>query len=662
MAIICNRQNIQKFIRYKDEEERLKKREILLKEHTDPCFSVAVLADLHVPQYVNPEEYIRDHLAKYGIDPSTDRCAGVVIAGDLVDAAAIWSEGGTLEDKLRAFNETHKRVVSSLKNIWRNKALMIVPGNHDVIRTNSTIFSSLHAFGQGQKSSFSRSITDIVGGSEEERATPSPLLEIIGSTTHGAIAIIGLDSNEAAYNTEGLDEFGFIGSSQLDRLSETVAALSKLFKDSPLFIWVAWHHHLLPIYNANPRKMGQKRSDGVYKILPEQLSKSLSSVALNSRGIIDRLNSMRVQLATHGHMHAPSVQRISYSPESTNILHILACPSAVEHPDDQHPYVGVSEVYFDLERGVSQLSLCYSYLESPSHKRSDRIILNLKSLSTISFAESRLFRKYRTWLEQNGSSPEKLKSIDDSFLAYGYANINLGSKNDFGESFPSAGKDLLKKEYNLLVHTMDNGVRFILMNMHTSTRVVEVAEWAAPLLPAFKEKKDLFRLWAKDIDRLVSDYYRGGMPNNSWVPNINQLEDLLHQVGEDLPPDMETEKLTPEGRSFVKFSPTEGRPILYEYDIHKPNKSLAKKINEFLVECPRITRQQMRSHNPTPWPERGPVWVELDKEAMLGDPAIKTRNSDVIEWVFESIQEQAGSKASSVVMEESNKSQGSDAV
>lgn len=666
-----------------DDRLRIVSKLLAAPESTAGRVKVLVLADLHLQGGVNQQFENRLAAARewFGWEPGCTEWDALVVAGDLVAGNLIgWQnteDAVTLGDCHVRLEDIHAKAGARICSSTSKDHALAIPGNHDVVRRGggeirrAQMSQMLTAKKLHQSSSFVKHIQAPLADNAPLDAAAlceTPKLLLLGGSL-GVVAVIGLDSNQLAYKAPGLEYPGYIGSDQLRNVEELVDKLGKVFQDRPLFLWAVWHHHLLPVYNteqASKLISSAREKDPS----PKQLLGIFDAITIDGRTVVEELCKWRVSLATHGHMHSPCIQRVSYTAHTDRILNVLACPSCLAKTDEEHPYVGATLVEIDLERGLAEISI-NGYERCPDggigHKQvemHETFPIPLVSASRVPLGEMRLFRRLIAWLGKDeprqdllGTFPKGLPRlvpiavsrpestweslVPDCLSKTGYVPVCMGTPQDVlkhGMLTREQIATLPKKKYKLLLVLNENGTHGydILLNNFFPIRTPAYGSWDAPLLPAFKTIHGLVSGWLMDVRRRLDEYRRIERSGGHVADEVIRLEGVLGQlVGMH---DGDEELVTISSRQFIKFSPTDGVPTLYEYSLtHWPllssgdNADLLRFLrkNDYVrrLGSDRTGRTSFRDY------PRGLVWVPLS--SWRQSEAIKSRNEDVMGWVEE---------------------------
>lgn len=670
----------------KTEDQRLAVIERLLQglEVNPQRVRVLVLADLHLEEGDSFRTRMEESLGRFGMEESRTDLHALVVAGDLVAGNSIkWGSAKSSIPMANCHDELsrlHLAAGTDIAGAVTGHRVLVVPGNHDVVRVGgdpqrrSEIKEMLGHKGPHQGSSFLKNVQEPLlkngsTGGDAAALKDTPRLLLLGGE-YGVIAIIGLDSNHMAYEAPGLEYPGYINDNQLANVGELVDALKKVFKDRPLFLWAVWHHHLLPVYSSQINQLIGKAKASDPSL--NDMLRIFDAITIDGRAVVDKLCEERFSLATHGHMHAPCIQRVSYKPRSTQILNVVACPSCKAKPDDEHPYVGATLVDIDFERGLAEVSikgverlpngLC-SYTTRDIY---DTYAIPLVSASRVTLGEMRLYRHLKVWLWENeqgrgglGVFSGKLprppamsglnvendwwRSVNNCLGETGYVPICMGSPDDVIKEGLLTREQLAtlpKKKYRLLLALRDSGMGdpFILLNQFSPIRLSDYGSWDVPLLPAFRSIHGLVDRWLRDARRLLDEYRRKERKGDSVADHVTRLENILDQLAKVQESDEELVTIS-SPRLFLKFSPTDGVPVLYEYSLtHWPrlasnqSSDLLWFLDEYVsrMDSSEVARTLFRDYRP------GLLWLPLS--SWKDSKGIKARNGDVMQWVDETLE------------------------
>jgi hypothetical protein len=415
--------NFLRSLAFRDEKSRL---EIIKQCLWEPKtatkrVTVLVLADLHLQ--IEEGESFADRLNStrewFGESPSDTHWDALVVAGDLVAGNSLgWvaaQEALGLSDCHSKLRTLHTGAGQQIKDCVSDGQALVVPGNHDVVRVGgvaarrAAMRQMLEQRGPHQLSSFTNHVQTPLsrdGAPASHAPHHAPTLLLLGGDS-GVVAIIGMDSNQLAYEAPGMEEPGYIGGDQLEKVKELVDSLKSVFNDRPLFLWTVWHHHLLPVYNterASKIISAAKNADPC----PRDLLSIFDAITIDGRTVVEHCCNWRVSLSVHGHMHAPCIQRLSYSPSTEQVLNVLACPACIAKPDEEHPYVGATLIDIDLERGRAEISIRGYERGSDgglTHKPQEMrrtFPIPLVSASRVPVGEMRLYHRLGSWRAEGG--------------------------------------------------------------------------------------------------------------------------------------------------------------------------------------------------------------------------------------------------------------------
>jgi hypothetical protein len=198
---------------------------------------------------------------------------------------------------------------------------------------------------------------------------------------------------------------------------------------------------------------------------------------------------------------------------------------------------------------------------------------------------------------------------------------------------------LPKKKYRLLLVLNEHSpTRYdILLNNFFPLRVSDYGSWDAPLLPAFKGLHGLVSGWSMDVRRRLDDYREQVRQGGHVGDDVARLEGILGKLVGMREGDEELVIIAT--KQFVKFSPTDGIPTLYEYSLtHWPLLSdRDSALRWFLRDNNYVQRLDSGVVGSTDFRNypRGLVWVPLD--SWKKSSAIRARNADVMQWVDETL-------------------------
>jgi len=429
--------------------------------------------------------------------------------------------------------------------------LLVIPGNHDVYRYASSKAAKLQLYAQTHRLLDKTSTllhVDEMAAADLDNLAYYPRLILFGDD-HGVLAVFGLDSNHTAYSYKGLSDYGLVYSTQLNYLTQAIVTLQEIFKNTPLYVWVVLHHHLLQVESFNDvrRYVQRENKDGV-----DYLHKLMLSVTLDSRDIIEKLQDCRVSLVTHGHMHHPVMQQMLYRTlqpgRGRSLLNIVACPSFIlperNEPQDEYPYVGVVVLTLKKYHGSMQVDILAD-IEEEDFRQS--VTVPMLSASRCSAGEMRVLREIRAWLDEKvlndrvkipispGDGKAEFKDVmERRWKEHAYTQVAAlpeGIVEGQSVSFPAPRitSELPQKSYRLLlVLKEDGGDPYILLNNHISVRQSSFGTWHAPLLPAFSDVRDFLERLRVDIHRIVGDVVIGKPASSrQHQQGIDELRDTL---------------------------------------------------------------------------------------------------------------------------------------
>lgn len=612
-------------------------------------------------------------LCKSGLQPELDesdtKFHGFIVSGDLINAPNVFAGlprntfktiGSHVSNANKSIGEAHDFAYScihdmaDLINANKRKSCLILPGNHDL----QMYYSSTPSINNAIQSFFDKIHLNFCRGGGTLPAqyfAHAPRLCLLGNKK-GVVALLGLDSNHAAYANPQAHKHGMVSESQLLQLENAVAAIRCHYSDRPVYVVVALHHHLLPVESAQPAWLENVPS----------VERSIVSVTLDAPEVIRRLQKLRVSLVVHGHMHDKVVQNVNYTwDEALHRLLIVGCPSFPRPIGAGYRQAGgqtgASVLSFDLERGTAQVDVLDTI--DPANSRS--VILPLASITRVSAGEQRVRNRLNDWLSADApflhpASRTKAQSFqkkaDEFWRKHGY--VLLCGDQHAGLPIDCDPSNLPTKRYRLLLSLRedDMGKPCILLNNHIPLRDSPYGAWDAPLLPTFRNVADL-------VERLRADLIR--LRDDTLVQNIDDvkkrllarsnLEHVLRDLSRASLPELEREVREIASREFVKFSPTDGEPQRYVYSLcFLPSLSLHPDKGGVyaspLKKMPEVSASSLFRYEPQDVQKPasgGFVWFPL------GDwrdcPAIVARNQDVMEWIEDSLNSMRGMSESDMI-------------
>lgn len=629
------------------------------------------ISDLHLlppPSYVKQERQLREYtrLFKEVVGDWKVRFpyhglgefAGLIVSGDMVNASGLGydrsikdqkealpdCEIGRNSDKLHKAHEFASLCIGRMAgeiSIDVTKSSVLIPGNHDVLLCSP---SPLKNVDKTKISSF----YDIIHGlacDEDDRGTlasfvHSPRLCLWGEKYKGVVAVFGLDSNHTAYlnphKNPAHEPHGYVGITQIEQLEKAVSALRAKFDDTPVYVVVVLHHHLLPVESASDDKI--------------EAAQVMASVTLDSPDLIRRLQNMRVSLVTHGHMHQAVIQGVGYTPlrdtDEFQHLNVIGCPSFPRAEGQYRGYFGNLVLTFDLERGSVQVDVCARRGEE---RQSKSVTLPLTSVSRVSIGEQRLWNRMDAWLKSHGTALANsfADHVRETWDKFRYVPVWKSGLE--GVFTPNGSSDELPiKSYRLLLQLWgeDKENPHILLNNHIAVRTSDAGSWDAGVLPAFSSVSEYLSRLKADVARVHEDLrIQDPAKIKDWEKQRNKIVEAIESLR---PFDEETLSeavVEIDTKEFVKFSPTDGRPQRYRYslctltgtpaedgrssEIRKQLGAIADALDCLVkVEADVLFRYEPGG---APRAPHGFFWFPLRE--WKKNPAIVARNADVMEWV-----------------------------
>ena len=646
----------------------------------DNKISILQLSDIHF-NFNSDKDYkeeLQEYIKKYSKNTELHGC---LISGDILAANKLTEEFDIekTENFEKIFNKYkiwHSNAANIIKNslsecrslgtTYKDRSL-VVPGNHDVVRTayaeEKGHNRTAHSFYQKFASDF---IQNSYSPGEFESNDPvalsnHPKLSVFGNQ-NGIIAFLGLDSNQGTYNygPEEFENYGLIEGEQLKGLKTVVSKLRNKFNDRPVYVIVVLHHHLLPVNNyARHKKDGDK-------INPNEDV----SITLDSRRCIETFQDIKASLVLQGHMHKGVFKNVNYyninREEVRDSLTIIGCNSYVHGK-------GCAVLDFDLYHGAGRVSI---FGKCDEGKRADGKIIPfpLLSASRVSPGEMRVKQEITCWLSNQpilptlpsgkkiGCSPNTenskkyLKILEEEWEETGYTRLAGGIDQDNNEiKFPleidKCPPDSHKKYHLLLLLRKISGEKQILLSNHTPLRPSVFGSWDSLLLPAFRPDNiyDFFN------SNVVSDFLRikeryVHVTKLKEMNAIEKIERTIRKVINQLEKDELLELSDPKSflgtKEFVKFSPTDGQPQVYEYSLLSLHwfalkNNCENSIYSLLNNLPETTAAEINNGAIRWEPDVENGTVEKLGPGLVWFPladwkkckSIIARNADVMQWV-----------------------------
>jgi hypothetical protein len=632
------------------------------------------LSDLHLEVDMDGhnvqahEDRLRNKLKLWQAESGVARPHGFLLSGDVVHGGFIAKEAERAKTKVAAaYVNTYNRVANILRTVLFGsdpvdvRRILAIPGNHDVFRDGEPLGEPLGTYMfDPYEMHFAAQFS-----SKGDFTLPAPATAVdcprlcLFGGENGVVALVGLDSNHNQYRgSEKLINHGLVHYKQLDRFRDLVSALSAAVNDRPLQIVVAIHHQLLPIWEEDPTALDRNAEDVLVR------------VTLDARSIIEAMQDCCVSLVVHGHMHKEAVQQVSYLPlkpgREPRMFSIVSCPS---YGDEK----GAALLAFDIYTGQASAQIIL-----PEKEKSVGATVAMHSASRIPSREMRLYSELRQWLSADSNLPSKrhrslLPKADPARVGAfqnavtarwdncGYVQVSSipGEKIEFPVS---ADKVMRSKKYFLLVLLKrDGSTVYILLNNHVPLRTSDFSSWDTLLFPAFQDLREEIEHTKRDLVRSVE--HLSLQRNTEFKKKIELKKGLIEKLAEI--PREEWEQYESEFRllgqnEFVKFSPTDGQPQRYEYNLvsldafamkgHRRGFTQVFEKNVEVVETgdvncrpdPEVIVRDPGVSRPPRIP-LGLVWFPL--HALKDCPSVMARNADVVSWVT-SVLEDARNKES----------------
>lgn len=193
---------------------------------------------------------------------------GLIASGDFADAYA-WKDESK-DDQAQSLRRDHELTAQALGNVLstfvhggnepeKNRRVLLVPGNHDVLRCgsnagigdeNTTAATMLDSYYDVLFKKFDATGSAFTGINIMPKPVDNfaryPNLMLMGDRD-GLIAVFGLDSNHSTYGFLGTEDHGLVKLDQLNSLERSIEALQGKLENIPLYIIVVLHHHILPV-------------------------------------------------------------------------------------------------------------------------------------------------------------------------------------------------------------------------------------------------------------------------------------------------------------------------------------------------------------------------------------------------------------------------------
>nr|VFJ49553.1 MAG: Calcineurin-like phosphoesterase [Candidatus Kentron sp. FM]VFJ49847.1 MAG: Calcineurin-like phosphoesterase [Candidatus Kentron sp. FM]VFK11001.1 MAG: Calcineurin-like phosphoesterase [Candidatus Kentron sp. FM] len=654
---------------------------------------VMQLSDLHfrLEKDVEESSELQRHIRRLSgfitntKEPLSPEFHGLIVSGDLIYAPGCKEDTEQCTRRHHRFSKDFicKAAQESLGIANIQKQCLVLPGNHDVLRDSEKANTHGHP---ERAQSFLENVhnvfdTSTYGSISIQELAESPRLVLLGNT-NGILAIIGLDSNQAAYNLDA-PRHGLVQEEQLERLKETAYVLAEKFPSIPVYLMVSLHHHLLPVkkYDAIANEWGGQNH--------------IEGVTLDSADLLEALSLIKASLVTYGHMHTYSTPVASYSDLTTAQeqppIRFIACPvfdyTHKRGRTRREPYRGCLILNSDLYRGTFRIDILTEpdkgFLSRSGH---------IRSITRIPTIESRVHRRLTRWLgsgkpedidglsftavSQNQQQKGRFREAANAFWKeFGYTLLGaippLGDETENGQSpsdlltnsrvgsflkegveFPSPEPDssVREKSYRLLVLLKNDGLDdLILLNNQIPVRQSFYGNWDAPLFPAFKSVGLLLENIRNDLERIEHSLQDLDEPAGDQEKRRKAAREALGILGEENKEEQIRDRLIDlETRDFLKLSPVDGQPQRYRMTLTvvphfslKPNPSNPDSLARAVDTLPRANENEdfrspsLQRESRTIVARDGYVWFPLDK--WRNCPALLARNADVMAWAYDVI-------------------------
>lgn len=722
---------------------------------------------LPAPEFVEDERRRKSQFADYINTDFSQRCESligslgqsrhwnlIINCGDIISGSDVGKYLGGFKDDpgaYKTYNELYgdfaKSALEHLKKTTNASDILTIPGNHDVYRLGTLVSA---AEGEGPRryqpyyDYFASKLSDEESSSRNIHEQPCMFLAKITGPNAGEVplayvAVVGFDSNQAEYEFSFVTDFGKVSNRQIEIVRDKLLpAVKKKTRDAPLYLIGIMHHHLLPIENFEIRgdvEHGRKelhRRHGSLTCLkhrkeigPEMVPDlcatnqmkafNTAGVTTNAPDLIKFFQEERFSLIVHGHMHSKKLRalsELSFSHAATEQqITILSCPS-FNRGTDYKGLKGIIGLRMDLSAGETHL-ICTAETNDPAdtpklEEKTVQITRPLTSVSRVSSSEMRLFRKVVSYLQEcperkNPTCKDKVESFEQyvrkTFQNHGYVPVC----NEAGKDL-SFLRPVQRRRYFLLSLLKREQGRFsMLLNRHTPIRLSSLADWDTLLVPAFSSVRDLLSRFLNDILKQHMEVAERAKDAEVIRAHIERLTKLLED--ENFKPDNWEKmlRMVSARKPFIKFSPTDGFPIEYEYTLVTLDSLVSpaawKQYNDFrdfigdlpAIVHPEIDKPQTDRHrfsidalheygtglriNPdSEDPEKGnkkenytrslphgAIWFPIrppgetnDNPYWLGCPSIVARNADVMGWIDAELQRMgaAGSYPTEVLLGE----------
>jgi 3',5'-cyclic AMP phosphodiesterase CpdA len=534
-------------------------------------------------------------------EAAVDKVHGVVMSGDVIDGSAharaskspvarrrFWdrlrrpavdSAGERLRTSYREAHRSGAEVLSKALQCEyemdahrQKKSVLVVPGNHDVLRSAATLNRDPPHRWESFVEHFAPTFTGGVPTTTDRKTVEFPRLCLYGNES-GILALFGLDSNYLVYEHGEPKWFdhAMVHHEQLSNFRATVERLHENVADRPLYIVVSLHHHLLPVIEPTYDR-------------PLDLQEDLKRVTLDTRSIIEELQASCSSLVLHGHMHQHTVQQVSYLTATVGAqrspLSIISCGC---YQNVYKSAIISADLYWAKARIVMMLGRddMQGAVKDPLETS-----VSLVSASRVPSGEMRLYREMRAWLEPapnraqlpSGRNREDMLRPDPVKAAH-FADlverrwkdipyVPLCSRTIDGVAVPfPADPDLLTKhkQYFLLLVLKD---QHVLLNNHQALRYSDYAQWDTLLLPSFKTLFDFFDRARWDLVRLRGRHRIDSTRSETSRSKMEKkIEGILGQTSGRQWDEWEAKLRFLGAKTFVKFSPTDAVPQIYDYTL-----------------------------------------------------------------------------------------------
>ena len=551
----------------------------------DPYLDIAAIADVHVDR-ADPApgqwgEVLGDFLHRYrrlhrslaGSAPSHL----AVVAGDLLCKPQ--------PERAEATSRYRDLALPALQGIESGVTeLLVIPGNTDAYAAaaGSSPYDAEIATKLGAPRSTSdrggRAVASVIRVDLEEDGDEAPPLAYV--------AVIGFDSNDAAYRGLGDRDLGRIGADQLDAARGLVTTLRRTVgRTAPLYVVALTHHGLLPRggpasdmvldggWQEDASRVlsggeGDPACDGLLtRCAPNEIiASSLTGMTSNGAAVLAQLQRLRTSLLLHAGMQHRAITTILRTPVEVGgrASDVALVPLASFDPGS--PAAGMVRMRLNLWRGEAEVG--YKFDRGPYGEEASPLqtITPLQSASRISPAERRLLSQVQSTLTlatqaKAQGAAELADQIATTWDEAGYVALCRPDGSLPGLTSPR----FLSYFLLLLVREGPNGGYELLLSRHTPLRPSAVGYWDTLLLPAFKSVQELLQRLRDDVLRQVVGK-AADMDKAKSAQRFEQAVAKLIEDAESQEKDLWADKLREVATTeFVKVSPTTGVVTTYEY-------------------------------------------------------------------------------------------------